>query len=158
MISLQRKSFVDFEESGTGKIKVFKEAYDFVDVSSVVMKDEKELFKKLDDVLSEANQKFCIAFRTWKQINSYLVMATEYGDEFTIVDAIDRLIVQKVLPKIRGTEEQVGNLIGRIIIEGNYEPGEIDSFLNENGNIKYPLSRQTMVNKAKELKIYGYIS
>ena len=63
--------------------------------------------------------------------------------------------LQKILTKIRGTEEQVKDLIG-FFEEGSYISGIIDNYLNED-KVDYPIVRKALKDKAKELSNYGYI-
>ena len=119
--------------------------------------DELSLLDELNQRLKAINPRFCFAHRVIMQIERYLDSIPENRIAYTRERALDKLIVQKILTKIRGTEEQVKDLIG-YIEDNNYVPGIIDQYLNDDPNrILYPAVRNALREKAKELRNYGYI-
>lgn len=119
--------------------------------------DELSLLDELNQRLKAINPRFCFAHRVIMQIERYLDSIPENSIAYTRERALDKLIVQKILTKIRGTEEQVKDLIG-YIEDNNYVPGIIDQYLNDDPNrILYPAVRNALREKAKELRNYGYI-
>ena len=117
--------------------------------------DELSLLDELNQKLKEVNPRFCFAHRVVNQIERYLNAIPENDISYTRAKALDTLIVQKILTKIRGTEEQVKDLIG-FFEEGSYISGIIDNYLNED-KVDYPIVRKALKDKAKELSNYGYI-
>lgn len=117
--------------------------------------DELSLLDELNEKLKNVNPRFCFAHRVVNQISRYLDAIPENDIDYTREKALDKLIVQKILPKVRGTEEQVRDLIG-YIEDDNYVSGVIDKYLND-GKEEYPVTRKALKEKAKELRNYGYI-
>ena len=117
--------------------------------------DELSLLDELNEKLKNVNPRFCFAHRVVNQISRYLDAIPENEIDYTREKALDKLIVQKILPKVRGTEEQVRDLIG-YIEDDNYVSGVIDKYLND-GKVEYPVTRKALKEKAKELRNYGYI-
>lgn len=117
--------------------------------------DELSLLDELNEKLKKVNPRFCFAHRVVKQIARYLEAIPENDIGYTRKKALDKLIVQKILPKVRGTEEQVKDLIG-YVEDNNYVSGIIDKYLND-GVVEYPVARKALKEKAKELRNYGYI-
>ena len=117
--------------------------------------DELSLLDELNEKLKNVNPRFCFAHRVVNQISRYLDAVPENDIGYTREKALDKLIVQKILPKVRGTEEQVRDLIG-YIEDDNYVSGIIDQYLND-GKVEYPVTRKALKEKAKELRNYGYI-
>lgn len=118
--------------------------------------DELSLLDELNEKLKNVNPRFCFAHRVVNQISRYLDAIPENDIDYTREKALDKLIVQKILPKVRGTEEQVRDLIG-YIEDDNYVSGIIDKYLND-GKVEYPVTRKALKEKAKELRNYGYIA
>lgn len=117
--------------------------------------DELSLLDELNEKLKNVNPRFCFAHRVVNQISRYLDAIPGNDIDYTREKALDKLIVQKILPKVRGTEEQVRDLIG-YIEDDNYVSGIIDKYLND-GKVEYPVTRKALKEKAKELRNYGYI-
>lgn len=117
--------------------------------------DELSLLDELNEKLKNVNPRFCFAHRVVNQISRYLDAIPENDIDYTREKALDKLMVQKILPKVRGTEEQVRDLIG-YIEDDNYVSGVIDKYLND-GKVEYPVTRKALKEKAKELRNYGYI-
>lgn len=117
--------------------------------------DELSLLDELNEKLKNVNPRFCFAHRVVNQISRYLDAIPENDIDYTREKALDKLIVQKILPKVRGTEEQVRDLIG-YLEDDNYVSGVIDKYLND-GKVEYPVTRKALKEKAKELRNYGYI-
>lgn len=156
--NLIRLQYTDFSESEDEK-PVFK-------VIDVTLSEEKKLenltvdelstLDVLNEKLKAINPRFSYAHRVINQIRRYLNAIPDNDINYDRQKALDRLIVQKILSKIRGTEEQIGRLIGSIS-DDNYIPGIVDECLNANGVLEYPFVRKALKEKAKELNNYGYI-
>lgn len=117
---------------------------------------ELQCLTDLHNMIRERNPKLGIGYRIIKQINSYINKIPE-GVAFSRGNAFDRLIVQRIITKLRGSEEQLNMLIGKI--DGNDKLVESDIMallgkykdVSEFTNVKLELK-----NKAKELMLYGY--
>lgn len=156
--NLIRLQYTDFSESEDEKL-----AFKIIDVTLSEEKkvenltvDELSTLDILNEKLKAINSRFSYAHRVVNQIRRYLNAIPDNDINYDRQKALDRLIVQKILSKIRGTEEQVGRLIGSIS-DDNYVPGIVDECLNVNGVVEYPFVRKALKEKAKELNNYGYI-
>lgn len=156
--NLIRLQYTDFSESEDEK-----PAFKIIDVTLSEEKkvenltvDELSTLDILNEKLKAINSRFSYAHRVVNQIRRYLNAIPDNDINYDRQKALDRLIVQKILSKIRGTEEQVGRLIGSIS-DDNYVPGIVDECLNVNGVVEYPFVRKALKEKAKELNNYGYI-
>ena len=161
---LDRANLIKLHDSDFGVYDDDKPTFKVVDAVLVdrakannMTADELSLLDELNQRLKAINPRFCFAHRVIMQIERYLDSIPENSIAYTRERALDKLIVQKILTKIRGTEEQVKDLIG-YIEDNNYVPGIIDQYLNDDPNrILYPAVRNALREKAKELRNYGYI-
>lgn len=161
---LDRANLIKLHDSDFGVYDDEKPTFKVVDAVLVdrvkannMTADELSLLDELNQRLKAINPRFCFAHRVINQIGRYLDSIPENSIAYTRERALDKLIVQKILTKIRGTEEQVKDLIG-YIEDNNYVPGIIDQYLNDDPNkILYPAVRNALKEKAKELRNYGYI-
>lgn len=117
---------------------------------------EFKLFDELQMLFMNENPKFGIGYRVVKQINDYLGYVNE-NDIYSRSEAIDRLLVQRILPKLRGTGEQVSNIIGYIDNDGSLVESKLEKILDEFNDISsFEIMKMKIKSKAKELKSYGY--
>lgn len=117
---------------------------------------EFKLFDELQMLFMNENPKFGIGYRVVKQINDYLGYVNE-NDIYSRSEAIDRLLVQRILPKLRGTGEQVSNIIGYIDNDGSLVESKLEKILDEFNDISsFEIMKVKIKSKAKELKSYGY--
>lgn len=159
---LDRANLIKLQDSDFSVYDDEKPVFIVVDVTLVdkpkpqgLTDDELSLLDELNEKLKNVNPRFCFAHRVVNQISRYLDAIPENDIDYTREKALDKLIVQKILPKVRGTEEQVRDLIG-YIEDDNYVSGVIDKYLND-GKVEYPVTRKALKEKAKELRNYGYI-
>ena len=159
---LDRANLIKLQDSDFGVYDDERPVFIVVDVTLVdkpkpqgLTDDELSLLDELNEKLKNVNPRFCFAHRVVNQISRYLDAIPENDIDYTREKALDKLIVQKILPKVRGTEEQVRDLIG-YIEDDNYVSGVIDKYLND-GKVEYPVTRKALKEKAKELRNYGYI-
>lgn len=117
---------------------------------------EFKLFDELQMLFMNENPKFGIGYRVVKQINDYLGYVKE-NDIYSRSEAIDRLLVQRILPKLRGTGEQVSNIIGYIENDGSLVESKLEKILDDFNDISsFEIMKMKIKSKAKELKSYGY--
>lgn len=149
------------------------EANDFVDWYSELLKDEYEIeinegeftLSLVIDFLQNLNQEIQkidsqkgFGYRVVNQIIEYLKQVKIFkGKYIKINEAFEIQIIQKILPKIRGTKDVIGKLVGEydgenltnsIIFDNickNYP--ELGAFINV---------KNELIRKAKELKYYEY--
>ena len=66
-------------------------------------------------------------------------------------------IVQRILTKLRGSEDQLASLIGVIDREQNLTDSKLLELFTKYKDISnFELSRNVIYQKAKELKVHGY--
>ncbi|MBN7575344.1 AAA family ATPase [Clostridium sp. 2-1] len=126
--------------------------------SEVTLKErELDLLNILNIEINKTNKNLGVGFRIVRQIDLYLKNIPN-DSILTREEAFDLQILQRVLTKIRGSQEQMQELVGTynknddnisnsIIIDKLDEYEEISNFNK---------SRNCIKQKAKELKIYGY--
>lgn len=130
----------------TKNIKVSYQDYsDWSNLKKVVnlSKSEINVLNKINNLLSD--NFYGIGFRALNHINNYLNNLIEYED-FTRERAFDLQLAQKVIPKLRGTKEELDTILF------NEDKG-IKSILNKEF---YPNSRALIEDKCKEIELYGF--
>jgi len=71
--------------------------------------------------------------------------------------AFDYLLVQRVFTKLRGSEEQLRKLVGKVGEDGLVADSVILDILQKYSQVSdFNESRKIITNKAKELVTYGY--
>lgn len=118
---------------------------------------EVNVLKGLHDLLHHVNRNMGVGFRILNQVDLYLANLPESG-YLSRQEAFDKQIVQRILTKIRGSEDQLKAVVGRYIDESDEV---VDSRLSEllngyHGVSMFEESKKVIKYKAKELKIYGF--
>ncbi|MFQ7289303.1 MAG: hypothetical protein ACLRPV_10685 [Lacrimispora saccharolytica] len=111
-----------------------------------------ELLWDIHTLLHSANTKYGIGPRIVKNIDMYLWNLPKTTiDNFTLSNGIDLQIAQRVLTKVRGPENQLGDILagknGKNLIQIFDEYEDLSDFVT---------SRETVLQKQKELESYGY--
>jgi len=98
-----------------------------------------------------------IGYRIVRQIDSYLKNLPE-TDILSRSDAFDLQIVQRIMTKVRGPEEQLKPLLGTYNPEsGENKNSAMEELLDEHSNISgFTETRKSILLKAKELRLHGY--
>lgn len=137
-----------------GKLKKrmdFEKYREFIEGNEGLIKNELDFFWKLHKVINEYNRHVGIGWRIIKQMDEYL-KNIPISSPIKKDEAIDLQIVQRVLTKIRGSEEQLLILLGDSI-----NSGELLNLLDEYEDIStFSESRKVIQQKIKELKVHGY--
>ncbi len=123
---------------------------------------ENEFLYKLHEIINKVDARKGIGYRSLRHIDDYLrnIPRHEQGPILNRAKAFDYQLVQKVLPMLRGSQEQLLKLIG-IYNEttDEVEDSEILKLMDEYNNISdYSYSRAEIKQKAKELRWFGYAS
>jgi len=123
---------------------------------------ENEFLYKLHEQINKIDAKRGIGYRSLRHIDDYLrnIPRDEQGPILNRAKAFDYQLVQKVLPMLRGPQEQLLKLIG-IYNETSdeVEDSELLKLMDEYSNISdYNYSRNEIKQKAKELRWFGYAS
>lgn len=111
-----------------------------------------ELLWDIHTLLHSANTKYGIGPRIVKNIDMYLWNLPKTTiDNFTLSNGIDLQIAQRVLTKVRGPENQLGDILagknGKNLIQIFDEYEDLSDFVT---------SREIVLQKQKELESYGY--
>lgn len=120
-------------------------------------KHEKEMFWKIHLELTKYDRNIGIGWRVLNQINEYLINIP-INSVLSRSEAIDYQIVQRVLPKIRGSEEQLVDMLGswdresNEIIKGSLEI-ILDAYEESSSFVR---SRELIEQKARELVLHGF--
>lgn len=137
----------------------FREFRKKLDTAPCLTTDEITILENIHQALQSSNKQYGIGFRIVKQMDLYL-RNLPAGDELTRQEAFDLQLVQRVLTKLRGPEELLGNIVGTF----NRESNEVEASFLLNLFNQYPQvsnfteSRNVVMSKAKELTINGYTS
>lgn len=118
--------------------------------------DEKEMFWKLHLAINSKDKNVGIGWRILKQIDEYLKNLPKQKN-LSRNEAIDIQIVQRVLSKVRGSDEQLSELVGKWNRNGSNEIGLFEQILNEystTSSFKY--SREVLLQKSRELNLHGF--
>ncbi|PLR71029.1 McrB family protein [Bacillus sp. UMB0728] len=110
-----------------------------------LLPSEIEILNQLNEVLIKHDNLKGIGFRVLDHINSYM-LNLPVNQILGRSDAFDLQISQKIIPKIRGTYDE----LKEILIE---EENSILSILDET---TYPISYVAIKRKVRELNLYGY--
>ncbi|MGU8139452.1 McrB family protein [Clostridium perfringens] len=171
VITLNQVNFLELKKLQRNKenlVKVkeisFREYEKMIDSNDLIdLKDrELELLSEINEKMNFLNKNVGIGFRIITQIDDYIrnipkdsIISREEG--------IDIQLTQRILPKIRGTKEQWGEFIGEYDIyddENSYSKNLNSELIKILDNYKdvsdFKTSRKYILNKARELSIYGY--
>ncbi|CCO09583.1 ATPase associated with various cellular activities AAA_5 [Carnobacterium maltaromaticum LMA28] len=165
LISLKLLPFTEMVESNQDKIDNIptpaisdKEYRSFKNNNSKLKleRNELEFLWELHNEIHEVNKNIGIGWRIINQFNQYLINIPEQN-VLKREEAIDMQLVQRVLTKLRGSEEQLKNLIGTIDASGNLVDSKlIKLFENNNSISSFKLSKKVICQKAKEIGLHGY--
>lgn len=119
--------------------------------------DEMKFFWELHELLSKYNKNVGVGWRIVKQIEKYVKNVPQFGP-LEKSEAIDIQLVQRIMTKIRGSEEQLENVLGKFDRE---EEKIIDSELNELFDkyqhiSKFTRARESLASKSRELQMNGH--
>lgn len=117
---------------------------------------EKEMFWKLHLAINSKDKNIGISWRILKQIDEYLKNLPVQND-LSRKEAIDIQLVQRVLSKIRGSDEQLSELVGKWNENDLKQVGEFEQIINEypeSSDFKY--TKKILLQKARELNLHGF--
>ncbi|WP_024615386.1 AAA family ATPase [Clostridium sp. Ade.TY] len=122
-----------------------------------LLEREIDMLSEIHKSMNFLNKNIGIGFRIVKQIDKYIKNIPD-NSILTRKDAIDIQLVQRVLTKIRGTQEQWNEFIGTYDIEKKeLIDSSIMEILNRYSDIsEFNNSKKYINDKARELSIYGY--
>lgn len=119
---------------------------------------EKEMLWELHQAINKIDKNIGIGWRIVKQINNYLINIPLDDNTYSRQRAFDMQIVQRVLTKVRGSEEQIRTLVGSTQLKDtNDSHGELaDIFDKYSDTSHFEKSREILARKARELDLYGF--
>lgn len=124
--------------------------------SNGLTRDEKEMFWKLHLAINSKDKNVGIGWRILKQMDEYLKNLPKQKD-LSRNEAIDIQIVQRILSKVRGSDEQLSDLVGKWNRNGSNEIGIFEEILNEYSNTSnFKYSREILLQKSRELSLHGF--
>lgn len=133
------------------KLKSMKKDHNY----DVLTDSEVELLWKINLEMQRANRQIGVGYRIIEQIENYIANIPN-SQNLSKRNAIDLQVTQRILPKLRGSQGQLGVLIGKFE-NGEYIEGELYKLLNENlGLSDFNLAKSKLESLAKELDEYGH--
>ena len=114
--------------------------------------EERSLLWDIHSALNSKDRNLGIGWRIVQQIESFLISLPNIENGVSRGEAFDLQLVQRVLTKVRGSEELLRDLVGNEDDEGIL----IQIFDKYIGISKFTESRQVIQQKARELKLYGF--
>ncbi|WP_271853359.1 McrB family protein [Planococcus maritimus] len=129
-----------------------------IDENKFLLQDiELDFLWDIHEVLQNVNNQLGIGFRIVRQIDHYLQCLPK-NNILTREKAIDLQILQRVLTKVRGGEDQLSSLVGKYdeVSQQVKESALISLFDQYNMISNFDNSRLKVINLAKELQVYGH--
>lgn len=118
--------------------------------------DELSFLDELNYCLKANNPRMGIGYRVISQINQYL-SAIPQDIGYSRQEAFDNLIVQRILTKLRGADDQIIKLIGNLSEENKLDNSLLYDLFEKYLNVSdFKHCKNVLCQKAKELKLYGY--
>lgn len=118
--------------------------------------DEKEMFWKLHLLINAADKNVGIGWRILKQIDEYLKNLPNQKN-LSRQEAIDMQIIQRILSKVRGSEEQLTELLGKWNRNKQIEMGTFEKILNEYQDTStFERAKEVIFQKSRELNLHGF--
>ena len=145
--------------------KLDKKVISFRDYDSFVVNDdyvelnnrEIDFLNELHNLLHKENANMGIGFRIVKQIDKYLknIPQNQCLDRKV---GFDLQVLQRIMTKIRGTEEQLENIFGKYNKKNNeLKESKLLILIENYADVSEFYETKLMIlNKAKELKLHGY--
>lgn len=148
---LTEKEVEDNKKQIAKKGMDFEKYKEFIHGNDGLIENELKFFWELHQIINEYNRHVGIGWRIIKQIDEYLKNIPVHSP-LSKDEAIDLQIVQRILTKIRGSEEQLATLFG-----DSSNVGALLKLLDEYETISmFSESRKVIKQKIKELKVHGY--
>ncbi|MGG0433210.1 AAA family ATPase [Priestia megaterium] len=123
----------------------------------ILTSQESTLLWKLDTALKRCNRHLGVGWRILRQISSFL-NNLPVDSPFDREEAFDIQIVQRIMTKVRGSEEQFMELIGQYNLDTKeVENSEFFKLLSDMpSSYKFEKTREIIKEKAKELRLHGH--
>ena len=118
------------------------------DLSDDQMNEAENFLRLVYDNLKEYDYEF--AYRTVKEIRQYFSVSYELSEDkadFSLTEAEDEQLVQKILPKIHGNKKEIGNLLDNL-----------SKLCGDGENIKFPIGKAKIDRMKRKLDQVQYAS
>lgn len=117
-----------------------------------------EFLQRLHDLLSEIGKQTGIGPRIVRQIDSYMKNIPKKVEILESAEALDLQVVQRILSKLRGSQEQLEDIIGQYDHSSNAVKNSrlielLDAFKMIS---EFKSSKKLISDKVKELELHGY--
>lgn len=123
--------------------------------NDVLNSDEVDLLWNFNLEMQKVNMQLGVGYRIVEQIENYIANLPN-SEYLNRSDAIDLQITQRILTKLRGSQGQLGSLIGKLEGE-NYIEGILYKLLNDYSSLSdFKLAKLKLESLAKELVEYGH--
>ncbi|MFD1428803.1 McrB family protein [Lacticaseibacillus mingshuiensis] len=150
---VSQSSKPDTDENGDSEItSLIYRNLSSKDLQMPLTDQEKSLLWDLHQALNKQDRNYGIGWRIVAQIDSFVKNLPSFPDGVSREEALDLQIVQRVLTKVRGSEEQLKELLGDDTTTGSLAE-VLDKY---SGLYKFTASRELLEQKARELKLYGF--
>lgn len=108
-------------------------------------------------LLQESSRNFGVGWRIIHQINEYMKQLP-YQNLYSREIAFDTQILQRIFPKLRGSEVLLKDVVGEYNMQvGIVEHSKLIEVLEQYKDVSsFPLSKKGIVQKAKETKLNGF--
>jgi len=118
---------------------------------------ELQFFWELHNLISKYNKNIGVGWRIVRQIDKYLKNIPNFGPLLK-QEAFDIQVVQRIMTKVRGSEEQLQHILGTYDIETEtVSDSQLIELLDKFSAIsEFTKTRDSLVNKSKELLLHGH--
>ena len=118
---------------------------------------ELEFLWEIHVALQACNDKLGVGFRIVRQIDDYLSCLPK-SDVLSREDALDLQILQRILTKVRGSEDEISLLAGTFDkASGSAVGGEMKRIFDQYSNLSdFTQSRKKLTSLSRELLAYGH--
>lgn len=149
LLKLGKKEDIFLEEAPSSDFYRFKATEDIQ-----LHEKELDLLDALQSALEASGLQSGIGFRIACQMGRYLANIPK-GSSFDREKGLDAEIVQRILPKLRGSSQQIGSLV--CLNEKGELSGSFIAALNQFSDLSdFKETRKKLEAKARELKLYDY--
>lgn len=118
-----------------------------------LVRRELEMLWEIHSSLNECNDELGVGLRIVNQINHYLICLPDYGP-INRQQALDFQIVQRILSKVRGSEEQLKMLVGD---SSKNKPGKLLTIIETYQDLStFKRTLKKIQSIAREIEVFGY--
>ncbi|OQB77312.1 MAG: 5-methylcytosine-specific restriction enzyme B [Deltaproteobacteria bacterium ADurb.Bin135] len=152
-----REKFIDID------IDPFCSRKDYED-AKMIMGDNETIIQEILNILHPHNLHF--GYRVINEISRFIVNTKETVKDFNLDDTLDIQILQKILPKLHGSQAKLEDPLKNLLMFCYRNPAAAGESFNEadidkaiqNGDIRFPCSARKLSRMLRNLKAQGYTS